>query len=302
MKSTKTFNNISEELKREIPKLKQGEVKTFIMLNGTPNPDPDSREAAKEPILYGKKQLKTNFRIWDKYQKDSKGEVVGGFVDCGAVERWNKDEPERYIMLVPGMEMGSRFQGKFSLTGGNQKDEELFEILYLSPEREGTPCPDEGVAPLFRLIDFKSEIKHSNSRFETLKKAIDIADEITEDKAREVMAALNQPTYQDKEVLMPKLKDLARTQPDQFIKTYESDETPVRALVRDAINKNVLDHDFASGKVSLGGVGITTMKTETSEAFLPNFAKWLMTAENGKSVLNNIKSQMEKKAEVTNEK
>src|SRR6266705_2211103 len=88
MKSSKTFNNISEELKKQIPKLKPGEVKTFLMLNGTPNPDPDPREISKDPMLYGKKQLRTNFRIYDEYQKDKEGQVVGGYVDVGAVERW----------------------------------------------------------------------------------------------------------------------------------------------------------------------------------------------------------------------
>ena len=81
MKSSKVFNNISEDLKNKIPKLKPGEVVTFQMLNGTPNPDPDPREQQKEPVIYGKRQLLTSFRIYDK----GKGE----YVDVGAVETWN---------------------------------------------------------------------------------------------------------------------------------------------------------------------------------------------------------------------
>lgn len=289
MKSSKSFNNISEQLKKEIPKLKPGEVKTFQMLNGVPNPDPDPRQVSAEPILYGKKQIKTNFRIFDKHKDE--------YVDVGAVERWDGETPSSFIMLVPGMEMGSRFQGKFSLSGGNVRDEELWEILYLSPEREDTPCEDKSIAPLFRLLDFKKENKQSTTRFDVLKEAVGLADGITEEKAREVMSALNKPSY-DKETLMGKVRDLARLEPDQFISAYKSQDTPIKAIVRSAIDANILEHDFASGKVKLGGIEITTMKLETSDSFVSNFTTWLGTAENGKNVLNNIKSQLGKKKDL----
>lgn len=290
MKASKSFNNISDELRKEIPKLKPGEVKTFLMLNGVPNPDPDPREVSKEPVLYGKKQLRTNFRIYDKYKED--------YVDVGAVERWDGENPSSFIMIVPGMEMGSRFQGKFALSGGNVRDEELWEVLYLSPEREGTPCEDKSIAPLFRLLDFRNETKQSTTRFDVLKKAVQLATDITEDKAREVMSALNKPAY-DKDTLMGKVKDLARLEPDQFIQAYESAETPIKAIIRSAMDAGILDHEFHSGKVKLGGVEITTMKLETSESFVSNFTTWLATAENGKNVLNNIKTQLSKKKDLS---
>jgi hypothetical protein len=294
MKVVKNFNNISEELKKTIPTLKHGEIKTFLMLNGVPNPDPDPKEQSKDPILYGKKQIRTNFRIYDQYLKNSDGEKVGGYVDVGAVERWDGDKPERFVMLVPGMTDGSRFQGKFSLTGGKQYDTELFEVLWLSPEREDSPCPENGTAPLFKLLDFKADAKKSNSRFDTLKKAIDYADAIKADKAAEVMAALNQPTIKDHEILLAKVKELARTQPEEFIKTYESEETPIKSIIRAAMDAGILSHDPLTGEVKMGAVKLTILRLETAEAFVPNFVKWVNTADNGKNVLNNIKSQLEK--------
>lgn len=289
MKSSKVFNNISEDLKNKIPKLKPGEVVTFQMLNGTPNPDPDPREQQKEPVIYGKRQLLTSFRIYDK----GKGE----YVDVGAVEKWNGDKPERFIMLVPGMGEHSRFPGKFSLAGGRVKDEELYEVLFLSPEREGTPCPDASIPPLFRIVNLKEDSKASVTKFDVLSKAIDIAKKLKEDPAgaRAVMAALNQPTYQDDAVLMSKIGDLARTKPDTFIATYESPETATMGIIRQAIDAGILDHDMVSGKVSLGGVIVTSLKLQAMEELIPAITRWVNSAENGKDVLANLKKQLAKK-------
>lgn len=290
MKSTKFINNISDELRKQIPRLTPGQVVTFQMLNGQPNPDPDEKEKAKEPVLYGKKQLRTNFRIFD--------EAKGEYVDVGCVDRFDGEKPERFRMFVPGMGEHSRFPGKFSLTGGNVKDEELYEVLWLSPEREGSPCKDAAITPLFKILDLKADSKATVTKFDVLSKAIDIAKKLKADNdekaAKAIMAALNQPTFQDADVLFAKVKELATTKPDIFIQVAENKETSLIGTLREAIDAAVIDHDFATGKVTMGGVVLTTLKTETSEQFVHSLAKWIGSATNGKDVLNNIKKQLEK--------
>lgn len=294
MKSSKTFNNISDELKATIPVLKPGETVVFQMLNGVPNPEPDEKERTKTPVLYGKRQVQTNFRIFDPFQKNSSGEKKGGYVDVGCVDQWDKDEPARFRFFVPGHGEFSQFQGKFSLTGGNIRDTELFECLYLSNEREGNPHRDPSIEPLFKMIDLKADSKASVGKVAILRKALELVKDMPEDKARQVMAALNQPSYQDKEVLMAKIGELASSKPDVLIQVYESKETPLKALVKEALDTNVISHDLASGKVTMAGVEIHQMKGVTGEAFITEMATWLDTAENGKNVLNNIKSRMKK--------
>lgn len=294
MKSSKTFNNLSDKFKAKIPKLKPNESVVFQMLNGVPNPEPDEKERSKDPILYPKMQLLTQFRVFDPYQLNEAKEEVGGYVDVGCVDAWIGDNPTKMRTFVPGAGMYSRFPGKFELKGGNVKDEELFEILWMSPQREDSPCPDSSVEVIFRIVDQKSESKHSTNRFDKLMKAVEYAKGIDAEKARAVMAALNQPEYQDEEVLMAKVKDLARTNPDEFITTYESSDTPIMGVLKDALNKGVLKHDFASGDVTMGGVVLTTFKMNDVGELLPTLAKWVNSAENGKEVLNNIKGRLKK--------
>ncbi len=302
MKSSKTFNNLSDKFKSKIPKLKPGESVVFQMLNGVPNPEPDEKQRAREgEVLYPKVQLMTQFRVYDEWQQDATGKEVGGFVDVGCVDAWLGDNPTRYRSFVAGVATGgaitaSRFQGKFELKGGNVQDEELYEIFYISPQREGSPCFDSSVELMFKIKDINSENKSSLNRYDTLKKALDIVKEIKSQKAKEVMAALGQPTYQDESVLMAKIKDLASSKPDDFIKTFESAETPIRSLLKDAMDSGVLTHDIATGAVKLGDVKILDLKVDDIALFLPQLTSWINTAANGQEVLTNIKSRMGKSA------
>lgn len=299
MKSSKVFNNISDKLKASIPKLKPGQIVVFRMLNGTPNPEPDEKERSKDPILYGRVQVQTNMRIYDPYVKDQSGNEVGGYVDVGCVDQWNGDQPVTFRFFVPGQGMYSRFQGKFSLSGGNAKDEELYEILWLSPERKGSPCADSNIIPLFEILDLKADSTAAVTKFDRLKKALDLVATMGADKAKEILAALNQPSYQDEVVLMAKVKELASNNPESFIQTYESSETPIRAIVKAALDGGVIQHDLLTGEVKMGGTVLSTLKIGATDEFVPSYAQWLNTAQNGKDVLNNIKSRLEKKNQPT---
>lgn len=295
MKSTKTFNNISDKLKATIPVLKPGETVVFQMLNGVPNPEPDEKERSRSPVLFGKRQIQTNFRIFDPFQQDEEGKEVGGYVDVGCVDLWEKGEPAKFRFFLPGIGQSSQFQGKFSLSAGNIADMELYEVLWLSNERDGNPHRDKTAEPLFKILDLKADSIASITKVSILRKALGIAESLKNDevKSREIMAALNQ-NYQDPKILEAKIAELASSKPEVLIQMYESKDTPLLALLKEAMDTGVLGHDFNTGKVKLGDVDIHTLKASTQYSFIVEMATWLNTSENGKDVLSNIKSKMKK--------
>ncbi len=302
MKKGKNFNNISDKLKSQIPKLKKDQRVSFQLLTGMPNAEPDPRERAKQgEMLYGKRQLLTNFRIYDPYQKDSEGNEVGGYVDVGCVDQWLGDTPTKFRLFIPGITgvvlHNRAFGGRFELVGGNHADEELFEILWLSPEREGSPCADSSYEVVFRIIDESASVKTSVNRFDRLKKAISVMDKMTADEARVIMSALNQPAFQDDKIVIPKLKEYALSNVDAFLNTYESTETPIKAAIRKAMDEKVLEYDLHTGDIKVGGATIANIKVSSMESFPAAFMNWVDTAENGKDVYNNITNQMKKKEE-----
>ena len=299
MKSTKSFNNISSKLLKEVEaaKPKRGETVTFQMLNGVPNPEPDLNERSKQPVLYGKVQIPTNFRIYDPYQKNESGEEVGGYVDVGCVDVWNGDTPVRFKLFVRGMGEYSFFEGKFSLSGDSISDMELFEILYLSNYREGNQNRDKSVTPLFKIVDQKIENTAIVNKFNVLKTALDYVNSITVDKAKSILSSLNK-VYTDEAVIMAQVKELATTEPQTFIKIYESKETVIKATLNDAMNGGALVHDVKTGEVKVGNVLITTIKAGNQEELVGMLASWISQADNGTDILNTIKGQTAKAAAV----
>lgn len=295
MKSSKVFNNISDKLRAEIPKLKPGQTVVFQMLHGSPNPEPDEKERSKSPVLYGKRQVLTNFRIYDPYVKDEAGNEVGGYVDVGVVDAWNGEQPVRFRCFVPGQGEFSQFQGKFQLSAGNIRDEELYEILWLSNEREGNPHRDTSVEPLFKIVNTKTDSQATVTKVDILMKALKIGKEISLKEGNEVMASLNKATYQDEIVLRAEIMKIAKDTPDEFIAAYESKDRPIMSSIREALNQGILSHDVSTGKVSMGAVSLTTAKVDDMAELVPSLTQWIKTAKNGQDVLNNINGQLEKK-------
>jgi len=274
------------------------------MLNGVPNPEPDEKERSKSPILYGKIQLQTNFRIYDPYQKDESGKEVGGFVDVGCVDTWVNGQPDRFKCFVPGSGEYTQFQGKFELVGGNVKDEELYEILWLSNQREGNPHRDISIEPMFKIVDLKADTKKTTTKLETLRKALDVVKGITEEKAKKIMSALNQPTYQDKDVLMAKLGEFASTNPDLFLKINDDPTVDVKYQIKEAFDKGILTFDYPSGQVKMDNAIITKLILSKEESQIDSFYLFTLNSPNGASVMENIQKRLleSKKPETADKK
>lgn len=287
MKVVKNFNDISEKLKEEIPPLLPGQTATFQMLGGRPNPDEEERK--KIPMLYGKQQLLTQFRVFDKYKKDSSGKEKGGYVDIVLAEDWVDDKPTKSRMFVAGHGEGF-FGGKFDLVGGKIDDEELYEVLMLSPEREGSPCPDASVKPKFKILDFKKEAEKKTKDLTTFKKAVDLAISISDEDAEKVLRSINR-SYTNVDEMRAAVGDLARTNPELFLKIYDDPNKNTKAILKEAIEAGVIATD-AKGKVTMGDEILTTIKTKDGVELLEQLASWVNSAQNGKDVFASIKKQL----------
>lgn len=288
MQVVKQWNSISEKLKAQIPQLQPGQVATFQMLNGRPNQDDDDKK--KNPILYGKRQLMTQFRVNDKYKLDSANKEVGGYVDIVLAEDWHEDKPTKAKMFVAGYGEGF-FTGKFDLIGGRVEDEELYEVLMLSPEREGSLCPNATVHPLFKLLDFKKEAAAKTKDLTKFKRAVELAIGISGEDAAVVLRSINR-TYTDVDERIAAVGELARSNPDLFLKIYDDPQKETKATLKEAMEAGVIGID-AKGKVSMGTEVLTTITTKDGVELLEQLTSWVNSAQNGKDVFKSIKKQLE---------
>lgn len=282
MQKFKNLNNVPQEIEELIPKLAVGQEVVFQMLNGQPNNDMDRGEREKNPILYGKTQLSTKYTI---RAKDGKQYQIGAPM---AVEN---DVVTSYRPFLAGIDAGV-FNGKFSLFGGNSVHEELYEVFWLSPEREGTPFPDERVRPVFRIVNHKEEAIKTTNKIETLRRALDILKEMKEDEYRSFAASQNW-SETDIDYIQAKVGDFAKGNPEKFIAIYESPETKTKATLKKALDKNILTYDAITGDVLLGESVLFRVSKDKKPEYLSAIAAWVASAKNGKSVFDGIVKQLE---------
>ena len=279
----KNLNNISAELEAKIPKLTQGQEVVFQMLNGHPNNDNDRNERERNPMLYGKTQLQTKYRIKDPHS--------GANVEVGAAMAVENDIVTSYRPFLAGMDDGV-FNGKFSLFGGNVVQEELYEILWLSPEREGSPCPDLRVKPIFKIVNHKEEATKAVSKVDVLRKALKDLETMKEEDFKSFAASQNWSEV-DIDFIIAKVNEFARSKPDVYLAIREDKNTVIKSNVKSAIDKGILSFDPMTGSVSLGDSLIMTVAKEKKADYLSAIAAWVNSAKNGQQVYEGILKQLE---------
>jgi hypothetical protein len=309
MKVIGAFNKISDKLKKEIPKLKQGQTVTFQMINGQPNPDNEERQ--KTPVLYPKVQIRTRDTIYDPYQKDSEGEEVGGFVEIGIVKSSirlaNGENDIETELAIPGMIMPGKpaignwqFNGKFSFSGDSIKDIEAFEFFWLSNENESNPHRDKSVKALFKQVNLLEDSKQTIKTTNDLREALNIAADLDETTAREIAASLNWANIAELPILTAKINDFATKFPTEFLKAYNSPKRKTKSLIRKALDSGIISFDPVTKTVTLGSEVVATLSLRSGEDFLTAFTDWINTAKNGSDVFGNIEGQIEQKRQESN--
>jgi hypothetical protein len=276
----KNLNNISEKLENDIPPMK-GEI-VFQMLNGHKNNDMDRDEREKNPMLFGKTQLQTFLRIKDPY--------TNKIVPIGVPNDVDGDNVTSFRPFLAGADTDV-FRGKFSLREGNIQDEEFYKIFWLSPERQGSPCKDEKIRPVYKIVNHKEETQKSISKVEVLKKALTDLGNLQEADIREFAASQNW-SETDLDSLTFKINEFARSFPDKYNTIRDNPDTKLRSVIKKALDAKILDYDPMSGKVTMGESDITTVSKEAKADYLGAITTWVNTARNGKQVYEGILKQL----------
>ena len=282
----KKYNDLSPELLAKINKLKSGEQVTYQMLNGVRNPDPDPDEQRKRPMLYPKHNIPMN-----DYIKDLDGE----WKHIVIADSWDTDKPARESFFMAGLQDGGLFTGKFTLMGGNKKDEELHEYFQISNYNESPLVERDVTKPaLFKLINLKAEASQTTNKIGILRKALELAVGIKEEDGKELAASLNWNTYSDWVELEAKILDFAKSKPEEFLKYYQDPSKKIKSQIKQALTNNIISYDPIKGEVKMGDSLLTVIKkADRNNDILDYLTVWFNEAKNGQEVLESIKAQLE---------
>lgn len=121
MTKLENLNQVSDELLASIPKLEPGQLKTFEALWGINVHD--AEESSKFTKEFGKRRFNLKEKIIDPFTKKT--------VDIGVPDQIVNGHATEFKKFAPG-ESETKFGGRFSLSGDNPEEVEIFEFLMLS--------------------------------------------------------------------------------------------------------------------------------------------------------------------------
>lgn len=214
MKVLKNFNKISEKLREECIKPFDDGIKTFRMLNGVKNNDPDITERLKVPVFYPDAQIRTYDRIKDPYANEGKG----GFVDIGVIELFDltTEQPTKFRLVVKGQGVGM-----FTLNAGSVEDVELYEYLCIANENKNFKYRDTSRTPLFEEVTEIDAVEEANTHLDLIVEAASALKKLKPEQKKSLSILLHiDPTLDDR-TLTGKLNELAQMKPEDILENIK---------------------------------------------------------------------------------
>lgn len=273
-------NKISDALKKYLEERPlKGNVK-YRMLNGTKNIDPKAIVGKDDYLFPSITQIILRARMKDPGTKQP--------VEVAHVKIMGKDSVEAYgVLNVPDTN-----RGVFVLHEGIMDEEEIYDVIELLNENASNPHRDKSVNPLFERVDevslSKGKVAQRNLRIEMLK-YIDILDPL---EKRLLYAANNGGFDDDLDVVTDKLQELAEKDPAWFKAMVESRITPVKAIVKQALEKGHVQYDAQTNRYLWVATQETIASLDRVEGVAPvqQFAEWLDTSKNGETITKQMKN------------
>lgn len=216
------FNLFSEKMVR---KLGPKERATYRLHNVRNDPDNPGRLLVPSAEL-----IRSTDEILDQ--------GTGEFVKIAAIERTNKDGDAEFISIV----FNAQNLGYLFLDGGNPVHQRIYQFVELCNENSSNPNRNEEVKPIFYRVEPKKEAKLERSIRKVIAKAVNLALELDDIKAREVALAVGIEAESDEE-LRNELEDYAGENPEEFLEIVERASLANETALKDAVKKNIIKND-----------------------------------------------------------
>ena len=264
----------------------KGNVK-YRMLNGTKSIDPKAIVGKDDYLFPSITQIILRARIKDPETKQP--------VEVAHVKTMGKDNVEAYgVHMVPDTN-----RGVFVLHEGIMDEEEIYPVIELLNENASNPYRDKTVNPVFERVDevslSKGKVQQRNIRIEMLK-YIDILDPME----KRILYAANGGGFDDDlNVVTDKLQELAEKDATWFKGMVESALTPIKAIVKQALEKEHIQYNAQTNQYVWLGTQEPIVSLDRVEGVAPvqQFAEWLNTSKNGEAITKQMKNLIAPKVE-----
>jgi hypothetical protein len=144
--------------------------------------------------------------------------------------------------------------GYIVLRGNRPNDKKIFQYLELCSYNRDSKVRNPSVKPVFYRVDKSLEAAQRSSERRLVLEALTLATEMEESDLREIGMILGMPSqYTDSvDAMRDWMENYAEDDPDTFKRAASKDSSGVEALLREAVQKGVLEYRQAARKIFFG--------------------------------------------------
>jgi hypothetical protein len=285
------FNDLSQKLRLELENkvTSYGRRVRYKFDIAKPNPDPEKYNGdTVYPNVYTLDP--TRFTIQDPYEnRDDKSKTK----NIALIESDFLDEnglPTRYKKVkITGAD-------KSILTlniEDNRDDFYMAMFLELHPKLKGGKFANRMLFPIFSRIDENAAARDARSERSERLKALNAAQEMSDADLVDFADAMQWDSAESYEVLRNKIEELADTNPVYFNDLVQSKAVEYQALIKQAMNKDLISFNHAEYKFVWSGNQqvITALSPTGTGNELQKLSEWMQTSGNkGDDLYKKLKS------------
>lgn len=281
------YNNLSDTLRKQLEEDRKLAGKVAIYKFYIARKNPDSTNYNGEyiyPAIYSLTPV--TFDVTDPGDRlPKKIGMTDGQIKTGTGERDVETKFQR-------IEIEGQALAILKLDLENEADITKFEYLELHPKFEGGRFRDKNIPALFARVDELKEAK-TRLRFKELRStALMVASRLSEQEVRDFSAAMNWNELEDLDILKDRLTELADKDPDFFKKFIDDPSLEHKAVLRRALDANVIAWIPVENKFTWVSNGATIAMLDRTEGdkYFDKMSDWIVTAKNGAEVFKKIKA------------
>jgi len=271
MKKVKNFNDVNVSKY----KLKKGEVKVFKILKK--KIDPSSPTGFYLPSAVNV-PAKDTIIVNDEPKDIAAIRSVGQNGTISFYDLWFRKES----------------LGTISCTGGSIKDQHIYEYLMLCNYRKNNPDRDDSKRAIFELIDPQADAKAKRDHRQLTRKAINYASEMSDEQIITFCLASGRSdaTPENMDVLRNFVELAAEAAPEEFIKRANNRENEIKANIKRALDKKLIEFDRPSHTFLWKSTGelIVTIPRSVSGDPLSGILNFVKNRDAGESFYDEIKA------------
>jgi hypothetical protein len=139
--------------------------------------------------------------------------------------------------------------GVIRVTGGNYRDQKLFEFLELTNYNSDSPYRDVRVAPVFRKVDRKKRAEEKRNVRNLKKQAFKIAEGLSSSEVGRIYIGLGHKELTDEAIMRDKIEELADANPEKFIVSSQNPDFVIMEVAFQAEKKKMLSVDYSKCQI-----------------------------------------------------